>query len=108
MPDYYNSIDVYVCASKNEGTPNPVLESMASGVPIISTNVGIVRDAFGKKQKEYILKERSKEELKEKLIDLINNKEKLQDLSNENLKQIQTWTWKDKCYQFKEFFDDNL
>ena len=59
MPDYYNSIDVYICASKNEGTPNPVLESMASGVPIISTNVGIVRDAFGEKQKKFILKERS-------------------------------------------------
>lgn len=108
MPKYYNSIDIYVCASKNEGTPNPVLESMASGVPIISTDVGIVRDAFGEKQKEYILKNRTKEELKEKLIDLVNNKEKLKELSNENLKQIQTWTWKDKCDQFKEFFDKNL
>ena len=108
MPDYYNSIDVYICASKNEGTPNPVLESMASGVPIISTNVGIVRDAFGKKQTEFILEERSKEALKNKLITLLNHKELLEELSKENLEQIKDWTWERKCQQFKEFFKNNI
>ena len=108
MPDYYNSIDVYICASKNEGTPNPVLESMASGVPVISTDVGIVRDAFGPKQKKYILKERTKQALKEAMIDLLKNKQQFEELSKENLTQIQDWSWKNKCYQFKEFFDKNL
>ena len=108
MPDYYNSIDVYICASKNEGTPNPVLESMASGVPIISTDVGIVRDAFGKKQKEFILKERTKQELKNKLIMLLANKEQIEELSKENLEQIKEWTWEKKCEQFKNFFEENL
>ena len=108
MPDYYNSIDVYICASKNEGTPNPVLESMASGVPIVSTNVGIVRDAFGEKQKEFILEERSKQDLKNKLIALLNRKELFEELSKENLEQIKQWTWEEKCKQFKEFFEKNL
>lgn len=108
MPDYYNSIDVYICASKNEGTPNPVLESMASGVPVISTNVGIVRDAFGKLQEEFILKERTKEELKDKLIRLLDKKELFEQLSKENLEQIKEWTWEKKCNQFKEFFKENL
>src|SRR5690606_29147813 len=31
MPNYYAQIDVYVCPSKIEGTPNPILESMACG-----------------------------------------------------------------------------
>lgn len=108
MPDYYNSIDLYICASKNEGTPNPVLESMASGVPVISTNVGIVPDAFGEKQKEFILKKRTKEELKNKLITLLKNKEQFEELSKENLEQIKEWTWEKKCNQFKEFFEKNL
>ena len=108
MPDYYNSIDLYICGSKNEGTPNPVLESMASGVPIVSTNVGIVRDALGEKQKEFILKERTKADLKAKLIKLLNNKEQFKELSEENLIQIKEWTWEKKCYQFKEFFNQNL
>ena len=108
MPDYYNSIDLYVCASKNEGTPNPVLESMASGVPVVSTNVGIVRDAFGEKQKNFILKERTKEDLKAKLVELLEHKEKFKELSEENLKQIKDWTWEKKCYQFRDFFNQNM
>lgn len=108
MPDYYNTIDIYVCASKNEGTPNPVLEAMASGVPIVSTNVGIVRDAFGEKQKEFILKGRTKEELKNKLTTILKEKEKLEQLSKENIEQIKQWTWAKKCEQFKAFFEQNL
>ncbi len=27
MPEYYNDIDIYVCASRTEGTPNTVLGS---------------------------------------------------------------------------------
>ena len=108
MPDYYNSIDLYVCASKNEGTPNPVLESMATGVPIISTDVGIVRDAFGEKQKDFILKERTKEALKAKLQYLLENLNIVEELSKENLNQIQNWSWENKCQQFKEFFMKNL
>ena len=108
MPDYYNSIDLYVCASKNEGTPNPVLESMASGIPIISTDVGIVRDAFGTKQSKLILKERSKEALKQKMKELLEDKSQFDVLSKENLNNIKNWSWEEKCKQFKKFFEKNL
>jgi len=107
MPDYYNSIDIYVCTSRTEGTPNPVLEAMACGVPIISTDVGIVPEIFGKKQKKYMI-ERTKEDLKNKILEILNNKEILQQLSNENLKQIQEWSWEKKTKKFKELFDKNL
>ncbi len=108
MPDYYNSIDLYICASKEEGTPNPVLESMACGVPIITTDVGIVPEAFGKLQKEYILKERTKEDLKEKIKQILKKPEQWEKLSKENLEQIKNWSWEEKCEQFKEFFDISI
>jgi glycosyltransferase involved in cell wall biosynthesis len=40
MREFYHSIDVYVCASRSEGTPNPCLEAAASGLPIVTTRVG--------------------------------------------------------------------
>lgn len=105
MVNYYSKIDLYICASKTEGTPNPVFESMACAVPIISTDVGIVNDAFGKKQKEYILEERSKECLKNKIKMFIDNLDKVSELSEENLEEIKNWTWKNisrKAYVFFE------
>lgn len=40
MVGFYQSLDVYVCASRSEGTPNPCLEAAASGLPIVTTRVG--------------------------------------------------------------------
>jgi glycosyltransferase involved in cell wall biosynthesis len=40
MLDFYRSLDVYVCASRSEGTPNPCLEAAACGLPVVTTRVG--------------------------------------------------------------------
>ena len=108
MPNFYNSINLYVCASKTEGTPLTVLESMAMGIPIISTDVGIVSEVLGQKGKKYILKERSKECFKEKIKEIINKKDDFQEISKENLIQVKNNDWKNICTKYKEFFEKNL
>ncbi len=40
----YSDLDLVVLTSLNEGTPVAVIEAMAAGVPVISTDVGGVRD----------------------------------------------------------------
>lgn len=108
MPNFYRSIDVYVCASKTEGTPLTVLESMAMAIPVVSTDVGIVAEALGEKGKKYILEERTKECLKEKLTKLIENKEELKQIAEENLVQVKQFDWKKICLEYEEFFESNL
>jgi glycosyltransferase involved in cell wall biosynthesis len=104
MPDYYASIDVLVCASKIEGTPNPVLEAMACGVPVVSTDVGIVPDVFGPKQQTYILPERTPEALARALKELALQPGILQQLSGENQQRIQQWDWSVKTENFRKYF----
>lgn len=40
----YHALDVYLVTSREEGGPMSLMESMASGVPVISTNVGMAPD----------------------------------------------------------------
>lgn len=108
MPNFYNSIDLYICASKTEGTPLTILEAMAMGIPVISTDVGVVSEALGKIGKKYICEERSKACLKEKIKSLINNKTIFSELSKENLIQIKNYDWKNIAQDYKEFFESNL
>lgn len=44
MADYYNSIDLLVVASINEGFCAPVIEALSMNVPVISTDVGVARE----------------------------------------------------------------
>ena len=44
LPKYYGALDFYLCLSRAEGGPYPVMECMACEVPVISTPVGIVPD----------------------------------------------------------------
>lgn len=43
MPDYYRSLDLYVCASTAEGFSTPVMECLAMNVPVISVDSGVAR-----------------------------------------------------------------
>ncbi len=40
MAEFYHQLDFFIITSDAEGTPNPGLEAMSCGVPIISTRVG--------------------------------------------------------------------
>jgi glycosyltransferase involved in cell wall biosynthesis len=44
--DFYRCLDVYVVASREEGGPKAILESMATGIPLISTRVGMAPDVI--------------------------------------------------------------
>ncbi len=42
----YADLDLFTLSSLNEGTPLSIIESFASGVPVVSTDVGGVKDLF--------------------------------------------------------------
>jgi glycosyltransferase involved in cell wall biosynthesis len=42
LPDFYSSLDYYICTSRIEGVPYPVIEAMSCERVVLSTPVGIV------------------------------------------------------------------
>ena len=99
----YREMDVYVCASSIEGTPNTVLEAMASGVPIVATRVGIVPHLFGARQQAFIV-ERSVEAFVHALRRLCTDPQLRKNLAQENLQQIRSHSWESRAPLWRGFF----
>ena len=47
ITDVYADLDIVALTSFNEGTPVSIIEAMAASVPVVSTDVGGVRDLLG-------------------------------------------------------------
>jgi glycosyltransferase involved in cell wall biosynthesis len=108
VPRYFDEIDIYACASLTEGTATPVLEAMACGLPVVSTDVGIVPELFGPLQRQFLIAERSVEAFADAIGRLADDPALRQAVSAENLERIQYWNWDATADSWGEFFRNVL
>lgn len=101
MLDFYHSLDVYVCASHTEGTPNPCLEAAACGLPVITTRVGnmpeLIRDG-----KNGFFVERDAADIAEKLRWLRDDPE-LRDRLGRAARAtvVKSWDWRRQAARYE-------
>jgi len=99
----YCQSDIFLLTSVKEGTPTAVLEAMACGLPIISSNAGGVKSILG--QNNCIIEQISKIMFVECLSKLADNIGLRKRASIQNKIQSKKYTWKnvarnmDKCLQ---------
>ncbi len=104
MLDFYHSLDVYVCASRTEGTPNPCLEAAACGLPVVTTRVGnmpeLIRDG-----KNGFFVERDAAGIAEKLA-LLRDDPELRDRLGRAARAtaVESWDWRRQAARYEPMF----
>jgi len=72
VPLYFRAADLSVLASWREGCPNVVLESLASGTPVVASDVGSVSDMLENGRNGKIIPPQEVEPLAEAIRELLN------------------------------------
>ena len=72
----YEGLDIVVLTSLNEGTPVSLIEAMAAGRPVVTTNVGGVKDIVEDGKSGYLVESGNVEEFTKKLLELVRDPEK--------------------------------
>jgi len=107
MLEFYRSIDIYLCASRSEGTPNPCLEAAACGVPVVTTRVGnmpeLVRHGVNG-----LFVERNVADIAAKITQLRDHPPLRAELSRKMLASIQAWDWRRQAANYRNMFETIL
>jgi teichuronic acid biosynthesis glycosyltransferase TuaC len=75
IPTYMNACDLHMISSDFEGSPNSVKECMCCNTPVVSTDVGNVREMIGDIPGAYIVKEFTPKALAEACDKVLKSKE---------------------------------
>lgn len=75
VKEYISSVDIAILPSKWEGFGLAILEYMACDKPIVATNVGGISDIIKNNLNGYLVKPEDYQELSNKILELISNKE---------------------------------
>lgn len=105
MVQWYGGIDAYLCASVAEGTPNPILEASACGIPWISTRVGIVPDLWesaGGDPRPGLLVDRTVEDLRAAIVTLRDDPALAAAMGAAGRSTVVAhWTWAERMEAFR-------
>ena len=82
IAEYYQLLDLYIVSSREEGGPKAIVESMASGVPIVSTNVGMARDFIVNDHNGFIIKDFDPTKIAQKSIEILLDSNKEEKIRN--------------------------
>jgi glycosyltransferase involved in cell wall biosynthesis len=92
--DYLPGLDAFVLSSDTEQMPYSVVEAMASSLPILSVDVGDVKEMVSEENKGYICKVKSAEALSGIMNIFLTNRELFMKVGQANLKKAQDFSVK--------------
>lgn len=93
LSKYYNCLDLYLVTSREEGGPKAILEAMASGIPVVSTPVGMAVDVLHDKVNGLIAEGNDAACVADKVLYTINSSGDRNQIVNNGLKTVKKYEW---------------
>lgn len=91
--DCYNTLDLYLVTSRAEGGPQALLEGMATGVPLVTTNVGMAPILIQHGLNGFIADINDVNQLYQHSTEILKNKELREKIIANGLKKVQNYSW---------------
>jgi glycosyltransferase involved in cell wall biosynthesis len=108
MPNYYRILDVYLITSRSEGGPKALLEAWATGIPLVSTRVGMVHDIAHDGIDALLAEKEASDELVSQLLRVYRNDQLRQCLIRNALEQVCNYTWSSMAQVYKQYIYEKM
>ncbi len=106
LADYYNAVNLSVFPSSYEGFGLPILEAMACGCPVLTTNHASIPEITGKMPA--IIEKINENTIREKIKTVLENKSLQNSLKKKGLKQANKFSWKKTAKETLEVYENVL
>lgn len=86
--NHFKLFDVYVCSSVKEGLPFSILEAMAAGLPIVSTNVGGIPEIITDNSTGLLVEQKNPQALADAIVRLLHDKKLAERLAHQAQQEV--------------------
>ena len=100
----YKSADIFVLPSLIEGLSNVILEGMAAGLCVVTTDAPGCRDAIDNGVNGLLVKTKSIADLTEKLSSVILDEKLSESLANSALQKIKSYSWNKIIEKYNDLY----
>jgi len=99
--EYYKALDLYLVTSREEGGPKSILESLASGVPLVSTKTGMAPDIINDGENGFLCDVDQVDEIVKKSSVVLENKAKTQKIVEKGQVTVRRYDWTCVAQQYE-------
>lgn len=103
-----DNADLFLFTSKEEGTPTAVMEAMACGLPIVTSNAGGTVSIVKDYENGFVIRDFEKtESYIEKITEILNSPQLREDMASNNKEKAKLFSWEKVAANISEYMMGN-
>jgi glycosyltransferase involved in cell wall biosynthesis len=106
VPELYDSAEIYLTSPNIDCMPGSLLECLASGLPIVATNVGGIPYIVKDRETALLVDINDHEALAARSIELLENEKLVEYLTDRGLEEVKRYHWEPVRAQWFELYQE--